>query len=600
MSVDVRTRRLPIVVGITGHRDLRPQDEPALATAVDEIFARLQAAYPSTPLLLLTPLAEGADWLAADVARRRSIPYRVPLPMPLANYREDFDTAEGLARFDELLRGADGPPYELPFFETNNASNLGDGTRRAHQYALLAAHLGRAAHVLIALWDGVPSPLVGGTAQAVRFRVLGVPNRYLAAPSVIDAPETGPVHHIYAPRVGNVAPAHSAGFRTLRTRRKQREDGANASRSSGEPFDEIDELPADAPDPFETLYRRIDAFNADCARVPAPRDAATEESAVRSLAVAAESVATYFQKKYVAALQYLFAASALAIFVFALYTNVFPRVHPLVVLYLAAAAFAVATYERARRGRWQDRAQDYRALEIGLNVQQAWDAAGLGRSVADYYIRHQRSELDWIRDAIRTAHNIDRNLRFDETRAVEIVRAYILSQYAYFAGTGAFEGGTKRERRKAEFHERLSRVALRASFTMSALLVIYGLCEWLAPNVLRPVPDEEAWHGGLLFLIALTAVAAAMFHDYPSRRAHAQHARRYAVMSGMYRRALDALDAADGRSGDYDGDDDDEPLPSRIEVARACIMELGNEALGENGDWLLLHRELPIELLPIG
>jgi hypothetical protein len=106
MSLDVGFRRLPIVVGITGHRHLRPQDEAALAAAVDEILARLQSAYPSTPLLLLTPLAEGADWLAADVARRRSIPYRVPLPMPLANYREDFAGPERLARFDELLRGA--------------------------------------------------------------------------------------------------------------------------------------------------------------------------------------------------------------------------------------------------------------------------------------------------------------------------------------------------------------------------------------------------------------------------------------------------------------------------------------------------------------
>jgi hypothetical protein len=26
----------------------------------------------------------------------------------------------------------------------------------------------------------------------------------------------------------------------------------------------------------------------------------------------------------------------------------------------------------------------------------------------------------------------------------------------------------------------------------------------------------------------------------------------------------------------------------------------GHEALSENGDWLLLHRELPIELLAVG
>jgi hypothetical protein len=528
MPPDVRSRRLPFVVGITGHRDVRPQDEAILAQAIDAIFARLQRTYPSTPLLLLTPLAEGADWIAAGVAQRRGVPYRVPLPMPLAAYREDFAAPECLARFDELLRGADGPPYEMPFFETNDAANISDPGRRAHQYALLAAHLVRAAHVLIALWDGVPSTLAGGTAQAVRFRVLGVPKRYLHAESIVDAPETGPVHHIYT---------------------------------------------------------------------PALRAAANEDSAARSLGRAAECAATYYQKKFVTALQSLFAATALAIFVFELYAHLFVHAHPLVVVYLAASAFAIWTYARARRGRWQDRAQDYRALEIGLNVQGAWDAAGLGLSVADYYLRHQRTELDWIRDAIRTAHNLDRHLACDEAQAVATVRAFVLRQHAYFAGTQTVPGAAQREQRKTQVYARLSSAALRASFFISALLVAYGLCAWLAPGLPGALADEETLHGGLIFLIALFAIAAAMFADYPARRAHPQQARRYAAMSAMYRRALNALDTAE-RGAASCGDDG--PLPSALETSRACILALGHEALGENGDWLLLHRELPIELLPLG
>jgi hypothetical protein len=610
MSLDVGFRRLPIVVGITGHRHLRPQDEAALAAAIDEIFARLQSAYPSTPLLLLTPLAEGADWLAADVARQRSIPYRVPLPMPLANYREDFAGPERLARFDELLRGADGPSYEMPFFGTNDAGNIRDATRRADQYALLAAHLGRTAHVLVALWDGSPSPLIGGTAQAVRFRVLGVPKPYRRSQSLIEAPETGPVHQIYTPRGANAELRHPAGFRTLLVRRTQTAGDRRSPECAADMFEQIEAQSADAPDPFETLYGRIDTFNADCARVLKADAPADEESAVRSLCSAAERVATFYQKKFVRAMQNLFAASALAVLLFELYTTVFPGAHALLVLYVAASCFAIWTYVQARRGRWQDRAQDYRALEIGLKVQGVWDAAGLGESVADYYLRHQRSELDWIRDAIRTAHNVDRRLHFDQTRVVETVRAFVLQQYAYFAGTGdderlaeysggsGFPGGAKRERHKANLHERLSMWFLFASFAISGLLITYGLSAWLEPNLLRGLPSEEQWHGGLVFLIAFTAIAAAMFHDYPVRRAHPQHARRYAAMTGMYRRALDALDEAERESPGRTADD--RPAVSRIEIARACILELGHEALSENGDWLLLHRELPLELLPIG
>ena len=609
MPRELDVQRLPIVIGVTGHRDLRPQDEPVLAKAIDGIFAELQQKYPSTPLLLLTPLAEGADQLAAEVARRRSIPYRVPIPMPLKHYREDFAAPERLARFEELLRQADGPPYAMPFAESNDAANIGDERRRSHQYALLAAHLGRAAHVLIALWDGVPSQTTGGTAQAVRFRVLGAPRRYRQNSSVIDAPETGPVYHVYTTRTANEALAHPAAFRTLRVRRKAENPERSVPNSLCEQFAEIAELPAETPDPFETMYERIEAFNRDAEQVPRPDDG-VRESAARSLSHVAERVSTHYQHKFVKVLQTVFFATGVAVLAFFLYADVFSHTHPLVVVYLAASCVAVWSYLAARRGRWQDRAQDYRALELGLRVQHAWDAAGLGQSVADYYIRRQRSELDWIRDAIRTVHNVDRQQVFDETYAVREVRDFVLRQYTYFAGTDAdrrlaayagssqFPGAAKREHRKARRFHRLNRFALRLSFGFSALLITYGLVAWLAPRWLAGLPDEGRWRGYLMFLIGASAAAAALFHDYPARRAHEQQARRYERMAQIYRRALDALDEAERRS--LWRSSDDEPLPSRLETARACILELGHEALSENSDWLLLHRELPIELISVG
>jgi hypothetical protein len=609
MFADATSQRLPIVIGVTGHRDVRPENEPVLAEALDAIFTRLETGYPSTPLLLLTPLAEGADQLAAEVARRRSIPYRVPLPMPLADYRQDFPAGPRLARFDELLRCADGAPYAMPYFESNDVTNVAEPARRAHQYALLAAHLARVSHVLIAMWDGVASDTVGGTAQAVRFRVLGVPKRYRPTNSVIDAPETGPVHHIYTARSTDAELAYPIGTHTLRLGR-ERGQTARAAAPFSETFERIDEVPGTVVDPFETLYRRIDTFNQDCVAIPAAGSANADDRVTASLMRAAERVASYYQKKFVRALQRLFFASALALLVFELYAHVLPNAHPLVAVYLAASCFAVWTYVRARRGRWQDRAQDYRALELGLNVQQAWDAAGLGQSVADFYIRRQRTELDWIRDAIRTAHTIEGRQPFDEARGIATVRAFVMRQYTYFAGTGddprvaAYAGGrslagaAKRERDKAERHDRFSRLALGTSFAFSAMLVVYGFVAWLAPAVLHGVPNEDVWHGSLIFIIATTAIAAALFHDYPARRAHPQHARRYEVMGGICGRALDALDAVE--RGETWREAEDGPLPSRIDVARACILELGHEALSENGDWLLLHRELPIELLAVG
>ena len=607
MPAELDLQRLPIVVAVTGHRHLRPGDEPVLAQAVDDIFAELQRAYPSTPLLLLTPLAQGADQLAAEVAQRRSIPYRVPIPMPLPCYREDFTAPEHLARFEELLRAADGPPYAMPFFQSNTETNLGDESRRAHQYALVAAHLARSAHIMIALWDGLPSQRVGGTAQAVRFRVLGVPRQYGRA-SIVDAAESGPVYQVYAARRNDTPLDHPVGYRSLRMRRSATADAVNVPRSLAEQFAQIAEFPAQTPDPFAPVYERIETFNADCARVERPpRD--PRESAARSLMRVSESVATVYQRKFVTALRVIFFATGAGVLSYLTYADVVPHAYPVVILYLTASAIALATYIAARRGRWQDRALDYRALEIGLQVQEAWDAAGLNRSVADYYIRRQHSELDWIRDAIRTVHTVDRQRVVDDTRAVATVREFVLGQYAYFAGTdadpriAAYAGGTHfagraaREHRKAHLHHRLNTIALRVSFGFSIVLVAYGIVAWFAPAAIAGLPEEEHWHGDMMFAIGSTAAAAALFHEYPARRAHTQQARRYELMAEMYRRALDALDGSEQRSP-WRAPEDGPPL-SPIETARACILELGHESLSENGDWLLMHRERPIQLISV-
>src|SRR5439155_17705848 len=73
--------RIPLVIGVTGHRDLRPEDYERLSSAVVEFSQLLRQRYPHTPLILLSPLAEGADRLVAEVSLRMGARLVVPLPM---------------------------------------------------------------------------------------------------------------------------------------------------------------------------------------------------------------------------------------------------------------------------------------------------------------------------------------------------------------------------------------------------------------------------------------------------------------------------------------------------------------------------------------
>lgn len=61
---------LAFLIGVTGHRDLGEKNQPALKAAVRKIFTDLHTQYPHTSFLQLSPLAEGADRLVAEVVQR--------------------------------------------------------------------------------------------------------------------------------------------------------------------------------------------------------------------------------------------------------------------------------------------------------------------------------------------------------------------------------------------------------------------------------------------------------------------------------------------------------------------------------------------------
>lgn len=154
--------RIPLVFGVSGHRDLLPSDLPKLSEHLQHIFAGFRTAYPDTPFKLLTPLAEGADRLAAKVALSSKIGLLVPLPMKQLEYERDFATAESLAEFRRLLAMADSYWEPIVFDPA--------GQHRTRQYAEVGDFIARRSHVLILLWDGRDNKKVGGTAWVKRRR----------------------------------------------------------------------------------------------------------------------------------------------------------------------------------------------------------------------------------------------------------------------------------------------------------------------------------------------------------------------------------------------------------------------------------------------
>jgi hypothetical protein len=165
--------RLTVNVGITGHRAvLLPEGASAvLRPVVDEVFQSIRQALArlhsesveifglDEPILRLhTPLATGADQLAADSARAAGYRVRALLPFPPSVYRNDFQEGHERREFSEQLDKAD------EFFALPCDRSDGDGAYVQVGKAVIAA-----ADILIAIWDGGGGNGPGGTAHVVEL-----------------------------------------------------------------------------------------------------------------------------------------------------------------------------------------------------------------------------------------------------------------------------------------------------------------------------------------------------------------------------------------------------------------------------------------------
>src|SRR5262249_24623274 len=132
-----------------------------------------------TPLIVLSSLAEGADRLVARVALAHGARLVAPLPMPVEEYRRDFEPGlkEGnMAEVGALLAQAVAAPI-MPFVAGSSLEAVrSDHTKRNEQYRAVGLYITQHCNVLVALWDGNDkNPAAGGTAEVVSFKRRGIP-----------------------------------------------------------------------------------------------------------------------------------------------------------------------------------------------------------------------------------------------------------------------------------------------------------------------------------------------------------------------------------------------------------------------------------------
>jgi hypothetical protein len=528
---------VPLLLGVVGHRRL-PEPAGELRRAVRELLDGFRSRYASTPIVLLSALAEGADRLVAREALDAGFSLVVPLPMEADEYEKDFTSPESVAEFRALC-GRSVASFVVP---------AGAPEIRAERDALYAncgAYIARRSFELIALWDGRDSSKIGGTAEIVRFRLEGIPPPYAPEERAYDPSVCGPVIHVMTPRGPDTAAAPAYSVAVLYPRSAL-----------------IDPSTA-----FERAKYDLDTFNSDATRGPFA-------GRVRGLTLRrqAEGMANGYQRRTTRSLFAISTLVFMAVVAFNAYTIFASHPFALLAAYVLFTAAAFVPYAIARRGEWQLRYQDYRALEQTLRTWEYWRVAGIERSVAARFAETERTKIDWVAVALKAVTEpFDPQARVARGASAADLRVvyegWILDQRLYFTQVA---GRRERLRQRAASRVVTACVALSIAFTIASSWRYFG-------GIASPV----------LLGATLLAVAAALVHNFADKRGWSEHARHYELMAALFGYAANriaplldkpALDPADAAK------------------ARAILISLGDEAIREDVAWLNLHRSRPVNV----
>jgi hypothetical protein len=572
--LDLDRLKAALVIGVTGHRDIREEDREQLKNSVRGVFTGLRKQYPATPFVLLSPLAEGADRLVAEVALLPEIGARLiaPLPMRKDLYEADFEDPNSLAEFNRLLERAD-QSFEISLV-AGEAAVCHPGPDRNLQYEAVGKYIARESEILIALWDGVKSNKVGGTSAIVAFQTEGLPERRACR---LHPPELFPVYHILTPRGSNPHP-----------------EGELAPYELKIIYPPAFDSRAEAQRYYKTTFGNLNEFD----RLVAKRGPALEDQVAESKTwligdfdeqgfsrregwtlnrfAVADTLAILYQKWMLWTHRTLHWVVFLSFSSFVFFAHLHEHPWQVLLVSLILLGVGVSTHMFAKWAALDAKRQDYRAMAEGCRVRFFWQLAGVKASVPDNYLGRQRTELDWIRYGLRgweigldhhpTAAWID-----PKERLQFILKHWVEDQYEYF------RRAIKKSEEKSELMEGLVRACLFIAIQASFELLIATW--WTAP---LPPGEEPLWMVGGIIAIDLLLAGAALLHHANERMAHAEHLKQYRRMLIVFGNAVESIQGL-LKSG-------------KFAAAAACLRALGKEALIENGDWVLLHRERPLEI----
>lgn len=524
--------KIPVVIGVTGHRDLRGQDKEKLRAAVRGELEALHSKCPHSPLLLLTGLAEGADRLCAETALEMEVDIISVLPMPLSEYINDFADA---GERDRLIQLADAStevfvspalePYDKKF-----------GTERDWLYRQAGLYIAKHSHVLLALWDGSDGDECGcGTASIAGAMFNG---SFGEPGSAQLHPDDRTVIQIMTPR------AKSGGAENL---------------TAGEVIRHGD------PAVLDMMLKDTDIFNSDCEKQPETSESEGTDashkagddrvlSRLKSMYDAADAMSVENSIKHTGYLARLSVTATALAMAFLIYDEA--DWYFLIAVCGVIICILFLINHLGDRSKYQARYLEYRVLAEHLRVQYHLRSAGVACEVSGIMPWNLQLTMPWIRCAVSAAM-----IGRPPLGRSRIKEKWVLDQKEYH------ERALVKSSRKLKSNDRILRIALIMTLAIYAFALIFELGfggkligdEYFSPGVSETIR--------MYIKIAMgTAAAGTLFAgNYYGKLALPNVIDDHRKMAALYEKAADEID----RQGE----------------SEELLVRLAEDELNENANW---------------
>jgi hypothetical protein len=560
---------IPLFIGITGHRDIRDEDKAVLKELIKNILNEKIKQCPDTPIVVLTPLAEGADRLAAWAALECGISFICPLPMPVDEYRNDFITPASLKEFNVLL-GQSEAWFEIPLQEGTHREDLTKNkSKRDEQYYQIGFYVARYSQLLIALWDGVEQVKRGGTAHIVNLKKTGLPSEHPQLKQKLKNLQTGPIYHILTPR------------------KTSKINGDLLRGKMIYPVSEGVDLPAaEAMD--KRFLKHIDTYNQDVKRletVLSENDLSPEQKMPGSIArfqMLTDLLATHFQTHRFFALKVLLVLTVVAFMFFQAYAEFWDKKPLLLLLYPLTMGIGALWFLNAHRRHYEQKHEDYRALSEACRVQYFLNHAKIKANVSEYYLQKHKGELEWVIYALRAtllksalAEGWLNSIVSPDWKELNFINEnWVKAQLDYYLKTG------HKYERLHLIHRRMANRFFIGALSAAVILFAFSILTDYLPSFLEK--HHEIFHSVLVVCTHSFLVISAALIGYNEKMVFSEQSKTCQQMVQLFRIAHDKLNSAIESQNLNDAND--------------IIWELALESLMENADWLLLHRSRPMEI----